>query len=181
MLISTLVCSENWTGSTPEWLMFQNAFWNHLKCFCIPLEKILQWQKQTALLVKNTHGNGGFRWGCTVVPTEFKLSHHSAVGNCVVPCGFVFYSRFCSKEIGICLELMSEFLRPQVASQKWVHINILWQVSISKAFIRAPAKPGKAAQLCVFILGTWYLYLRCTWARAWVWVCSILLVIKPTG
>ena len=38
-------------------------------------------------------------------------------------------------------------------------INILWQVSISKAFYRVTAELGKATQLCVFILGVQYLYL----------------------
>ena len=46
-----------------------------------------------------------------------------------------------------------EFLRAQVASQLWVCVNILQRVSISKAFYRV------AVELCVFILGTQYLYL----------------------
>ncbi len=40
-----------------------------------------------------------------------------------------------------------------------MHVNILLLVSISKAFYRAVAEPGEAAQLCMFILGIWYLYL----------------------
>ena len=38
-------------------------------------------------------------------------------------------------------------------------VNILWRVSISKAFYRIAAQPGKTAQLLVFILGMQYLYL----------------------
>ncbi len=38
-------------------------------------------------------------------------------------------------------------------------VNILWWVSVSKAFYRVVAKLGEAAQLCVFILGMQYFYL----------------------
>ena len=50
-----------------------------------------------------------------------------------------------------------EFLRVQVASWQWVCVNILWLVSVSKAFYKAAAELCKAAQLWVFILGMWYL------------------------
>ncbi len=44
-------------------------------------------------------------------------------------------------------------------SQSVMSVNILWGVSISEAFYKVAAKRGQAAQLCVFILGTQYLYL----------------------
>ena len=47
----------------------------------------------------------------------------------------------------------------QVASRQWVCFNILWQVSISKAFYKVEVELCKAAQLHVFILGMQYLYL----------------------
>ena len=58
-------------------------------------------------------------------------------------------------------EASVEFLRAQVASQLWVCVNILWLVSISKAFYKVVAELSKVAQLCVFILGssTFTLYL----------------------
>ena len=38
-------------------------------------------------------------------------------------------------------------------------VNILFQVASARHLYRAAVEPGKAAQLCVFVLGTWYLYL----------------------
>ena len=49
--------------------------------------------------------------------------------------------------------------------------------SISKAFFRAAAEPGKAAQLCVFILGTQHLYLRvlmCVFGYG----CAVYVLVK---
>ena len=47
-----------------------------------------------------------------------------------------------------------EFPRAEVC------VNNLWQVASARHLYRATAESGKATQLCVYILGTQYLYLR---------------------
>ncbi len=40
-----------------------------------------------------------------------------------------------------------------------MRVNILWWVAPARHLCRITAEPGVAAQLCVFTLGMWYLYL----------------------
>ncbi len=57
-------------------------------------------------------------------------------------------------------------------------VNILWRVSISKAFYRVAVELDEATQLCVFILGMWYLYLGVLMRVFWVRYAVFVLVTR---
>ena len=80
---------------------------------------------------------------------------------------------------GTLIVICVKFLRAQVASQSWVRGNILLEASSRKAFYGVAVELGKAAQLCVFILGMGYLslgVLRCVFGvRYAVYVLIIWL------
>ena len=60
-----------------------------------------------------------------------------------------------------------------------MYVNILWWVSISKAFYRVAAEPEEAS--CVVILGMWYLYLGVLEGVFRLWYVVYVLVNRKPG